>query len=149
MIIMTFWAIQGILKIVFLPYGRYGTIRITSSATSVINYLKHLHLFWETFGQRKAPRSGHRRDPLGNGETSMMMRLSVIVAPQLWHKPLKEFNFKYKLQSTKTSYRRLIFTLFDEDSKSFGCGKFYRDRSYHSNVMTSFLCLLMVDFVEI
>ena len=52
---------QDILRIVFLPYGIYGTIRITSSATSVIDYLKHLHLFWETFGQRKAPRSGHSR----------------------------------------------------------------------------------------
>ena len=58
-------------------------------------------------------------------------------------------NFKYTSQRTKTEYRRSISTLMLGIDQSFGCGVFNRDRSYHSNAVTSLLFLLAVDFLEI
>ena len=38
--------------------------------------------------------------------------------------------------------------ILTRDSPSFGCGVFYRDRSYNSNAMTALLFLLTIYFLE-
>ena len=47
-----------------------GTLRMTSSVTNLVDYLKHLHLFGEMFRLHATGKQlGHSRDPPGNRET--------------------------------------------------------------------------------